>query len=59
MPRIARMIIPDEKTVYHVMSRTALDGYPFGDAEKGQKGQKGTGKLFIDTFISTMICNLK
>ena len=36
MPRIARMIIPDEKTVYHVMSRTALDGYPFGDAEKDE-----------------------
>jgi len=30
------MIIPDEKTVYHVMSRTALDGYPFGDAEKDE-----------------------
>lgn len=36
MPRIARMIISDEKTVYHVMSRTALDGYPFGDAEKDE-----------------------
>ena len=34
MPRIARMIVPDQKTVYHVMSRTALDGYPFNDIEK-------------------------
>ncbi|MBW2011461.1 MAG: hypothetical protein JRI32_07425 [Deltaproteobacteria bacterium] len=34
MPRIARMIIPDEQAVYHVMSRTALDGFPFGDVEK-------------------------
>jgi len=34
MPRIARMIIPDEKVVYHVISRTALDGFPFGDVEK-------------------------
>ncbi len=36
MARYARMVIPDEKTVYHVMSRTALDGYPFGDTEKDE-----------------------
>lgn len=36
MPRIARMIVPDQRTVYHVMSRTALDGYPFGDVEKDE-----------------------
>ncbi len=34
MPRIARMIIPDQKAVYHVMSRSALDGYPLNDFEK-------------------------
>ena len=34
MPRAARIVIDDEKTVYHVMSRTALDGYPFGAVEK-------------------------
>ena len=28
------MLIPDEKTAYHAMSRTALDGFPFGDVEK-------------------------
>jgi len=28
------MIIDDQSTVYHVMSRTALDGYPLGDIEK-------------------------
>ncbi len=28
------MIIDDETTVYHVMSRTALDGFPLGDIEK-------------------------
>jgi REP element-mobilizing transposase RayT len=28
------MIINDESTVYHVMSRTALDGFPLGDIEK-------------------------
>ena len=31
MPRIAR---GGEQTVYHVISRTALDGFPFGDIEK-------------------------
>ncbi len=36
MPRIARMIVPDQKTVYHVMSRSALDGYPFSDVDKDE-----------------------
>ncbi len=36
MPRFARMVIPEEKAIYHVMSRTALDGFPFQDAEKDQ-----------------------
>jgi len=27
MPRIARLIVKEEEAVYHVMSRTALDGY--------------------------------
>ena len=34
MPRIPRMVINDETTVHHVMSRTALDGFPLGDVEK-------------------------
>jgi len=34
MPRIPRMVIDGETTVYHVMSRTALDGFPLGDVEK-------------------------
>ena len=34
MPRIARMIVKDEPVVYHVMSRTALDGFVMGDMEK-------------------------
>jgi len=36
MPRFARMVNPDQKTVYHVMSRTALDGFPFKDVEKDE-----------------------
>ncbi|MBU1170607.1 MAG: hypothetical protein KKD44_13685, partial [Proteobacteria bacterium] len=34
MPRTTRMVIRDEKSVYHVISRTALDGFPFGAVEK-------------------------
>ena len=34
MPRTSRMLIGDENAVYHVMSRTALDGFPIGDIEK-------------------------
>jgi hypothetical protein len=34
MPRTQRMIIEDQSPVYHVMSRTALDGFPLGDIEK-------------------------
>ena len=34
MPRTSRMIIADEKAVYHVMSRTALDGFPLKAVEK-------------------------
>ena len=53
MPRIARMIIPDKKTVYHVMSRTALDGYPFGDAEKDELVniiKRFSGLFFVEVF---------
>jgi hypothetical protein len=34
MPRTSRLIISDQKAVYHVMSRTALDGFPLEDLEK-------------------------
>ena len=34
MPRTRRLIINDETAVYHVMSRTAIDGFPLGDIEK-------------------------
>jgi len=34
MPRIPRLLNYAESTVYHVMSRTALDGLPLGDVEK-------------------------
>ncbi len=34
MPRIARLLVKSEKSVYHVMSRTALTGYVLEDVEK-------------------------
>jgi putative transposase len=34
MARIPRMIITGEPTVYHIISRTALDGFVLGDVEK-------------------------
>ncbi|MFC1863088.1 transposase [Thermodesulfobacteriota bacterium] len=34
MPRIARLKMKGEVAVYHVMSRTALDGFVLGDVEK-------------------------
>ena len=34
MPRIARFLKEDKPTVYHVISRTALDGLPFKDEDK-------------------------
>ncbi len=34
MPRTSRLIIAEQKAVYHVMSRTALDGFPLKDVEK-------------------------
>ena len=34
MPRKARMVVEGEAAVYHVISRTALDGFVLGDVEK-------------------------
>lgn len=33
MSRISRMLRPDEPTVYHVISRSALPGFPLTDAD--------------------------
>jgi REP element-mobilizing transposase RayT len=34
MPRTQRLVINDETAVYHIISRTALNGFPLGDIEK-------------------------
>ena len=34
VPRVSRMIVQNQTAVYHVMSRTALNGFPLEDFEK-------------------------
>lgn len=34
MPRLSRLLAEVDQAVYHIVSRTALDGYPIGDEEK-------------------------
>ena len=34
MPRVSRMIVKNQTAVYHIMSRTALDGFPLEAFEK-------------------------
>ena len=34
MPRIPRMLVTDQPAVYHVISRTALQGLPITDTDK-------------------------
>ena len=43
MPRIARVVVKGEPAVYHVICRSAIDGFASGDAEKEQfvKGANG------------------
>lgn len=60
MPRSTRMLIPDEATVYHVISRTALDGFPFGDIEKDKFVSilKRFSRLyFVEVFGYTILDN--
>ncbi len=51
MPRIPRLLNAGEATVYHVLSRTALDGFPLGDIEKDYLLaiiKKFAGLYFVD-----------
>jgi REP element-mobilizing transposase RayT len=49
MPRTRRLVNGENKTAYHIMSRTALDGFPFGDVEKDElvKITKRFSELFF------------
>jgi hypothetical protein len=57
MPRIARLKVKGEPALYHVMSRTALDGFVLGDVEKDyllkliQKLSKEKSSLSIFSFL--------
>ena len=57
MPRIARMLRTGEQTVYHVMSRTALEGFPIGDVEKDYlvKLIKELGRLYFAEILGYCI----
>jgi hypothetical protein len=67
MPRIARFVRSDVPTIYHVISRTALDGFPLQDGEKCVN--MGTGSLLVRQYkrtetpfscaLSTAFCALK
>ena len=47
MPRIPRMLVTDQPAIYHVISRTALQGLPITDTDKdrdigpGHSGHSG------------------
>ncbi len=53
MPRIARMVLEGEQVVYHVMSRTALDGFPFKAIEKDYflKVVKRLSKVYLTEIL--------
>ena len=53
MPRTARLINKEGKTAYHLISRTALDGFPFGNIEKDMLVEiikKMSRLFFVDVF---------
>ncbi len=53
MARIPRMVIPEESTTYHVMSRTALPGYPMEPVENDYL--LGLIKRFSQVYFSEII----
>ena len=64
MPRTRRLVNGEEKTAYHIMSRTALDGFPFGDVEKDELVtiiKKFSNLFFVEVFgfLFTQLNSLK
>jgi len=60
MPRTARLINKGGKTAYHLISRTALDGFPFGSVEKDMLVEiiKRMSRLFfMDVFGFCIMSN--
>ena len=48
MLRTSRLIVSDEKAVYHVMPRTALDGFPLKDIENEESSNISNEDLGIN-----------
>ena len=60
MSRISRMLRPDEPTIYHVISRSALPGFPLTDADKDQLVfllRKFSTLFFVDVLGLCMMGN--
>ncbi len=60
MARIPRLINESDPTVYHVMSRTALDGFPLGDVEKDyllDLIKKTSALYFVDILGFSLMSN--
>jgi len=60
MSRIARMLRPDKTTVYHVISRSALSGFPLNDADKDHLVfllRKQSKLFFVDVLGFCMMGN--
>ena len=57
MPRAPRMLVTGEpNAVYHVISRTALDGYPIDDVAKYYLG---TGEIILAKDYVSMYREIK
>jgi hypothetical protein len=55
MAGLPRILVSGEKTAYHVMSRTALPGYPLDDVEKDFFVAL-TKKLWLLYFVEILGC---
>ena len=56
MPRIARFLKENEPTVYHVISRTALDGLPFNIEKKGHANNAQFGFVNLLSLWVRWVC---
>ena len=60
MPRVSRMVIQNQSAVYHVMSRTALDGFPLEAYEKDfllELIKRMSGLFFTDIYGFSLMGN--
>ncbi len=60
MPRTPRLLLK-HKAIYHMVSRTALDGLPFGDFEKDEFLRiikRFSALCFVDVMGFTILDNI-